>query len=721
VHRNRFIIALAAGLACLAALAPSALAGGKLTVEKNPVGGGTVAATIPERNVITGAAGNPTTILTCGTDCSATVDDYQVCSGPFTCTAHAETVLLTQTAMPGWHFTGWTADCAPVLLSPKGSCSVRMDNDGDDLPVDRTVKANYADVAAPSATLSGPVEGAKLHGTIPLGATAGDNAGVTKVEWFVNNSSIGADTTPGDGFSKTFNTASYPHAQTLTVKVVASDAAGNQSLVGADDQRTYQVDSKTGVHFEAPTPAQDAWVTGPAAVAFAIDGDTPSDAGATLQCQVDDGGYHACSSPLAGSAFAADGTYKVDVKATDDAFPTPNVATVQRTFRVDRTAPVVSMSQPAEGSVQFPAFTPAYSVTEANPADAAPVTCSLDGGAFGTCGALSGLAGGAHTYSVKAVDKAGHETVVTHAFNVDGTPPEAEITNGPAENEIVRTDSVAFGFKATDPSAPLVRECRVDGAFGPCSTASSHSASGLSEGAHVFELRVADAAGNTVTVHRDFVVNAIRPTVAITGGPAEGAVIHDRRASFHFTATGGGVQCSLDSETIYRACSTGGSDTVSGLRDGGHTFRVRVRDASNDEVVKSRTFHVDTSPPAVAPAPRPAAPAPAAPPIQEIRQEIIRQTLNPLLSSSYRAAAKFTVFRRLVLKGVPRGADVSVTCKGRRCPAKSAKKLTRFTKRRLAVGTTLTIRVTKPGTIGKQFLLAVRARRAPRLSITQIA
>ena len=426
----------------------------------------------------------------------------------------------------------------------------------------------------------------------------------------------------------------------------------------------------------------------------------------SFQCGIGGGGLSGCTSPLGAATFANDGTYAVTVKGTDDAGPTPNTAQISRTFHVDRTAPAVAVSRPAEGSAQPKGFTPELTVDEANPVDADAVTCKLDGQAYGPCGALAGLTPGAHSYSVKAVDKAGNETVVTRSFSVDGTAPAVDITGGPKEDEIVSSSTVSFTFSATDPSQPLTRSCRIDGGFGPCSSATTHSRSGLSEGAHVFELRVADAAGNTSTVKREFVVNAVRPAVAITDGPAEGAVIKAKDATFRFAASGGDVQCSLDSTTAYKPCSSGSSHAVSGLADGGHTFRVRVRDAANDEVVQSRTFTVDTS----------VAPPPA------------RPVINALLSSDYKAFRKHTIYKRLVVTNVPSGAKVSVTCKGKKCPTKSFTKtgngnvkLAKFLKKKLRAGTKLTIRVTKEGSIGKQFVLQIRKAKRVKVTISQIA
>jgi hypothetical protein len=225
-----------------------------------------------------------------------------------------------------------------------------------------------------------------------------------------------------------------------------------------------------------------------------------------------------------------------------------------------------------------------------------------------------------------------------------------------------------------------------------------------SEGSHTFALTVADALGNATVVSREVFVNAVRPSVAITSGPADGAVLRSKSATFGFAVAGGGtVSCSLDSETAFRPCSGASSDALSGLSDGAHTFRVRVRDVSDDVAVASRAFAVDTSPP------------------------IVKPFVNSSVMSGFRLVGRFTVFRQLVLKRVPAGATITVTCKGSRCPARSLRRhgrgtvrLAKFARRKLRPGTRLTIQVTKPGFIGKRFVFTIRRGKAPTLAISQI-
>ena len=48
-------------------------------------------------------------------------------------------------------------------------------------------------------------------------------------------------------------------------------------------------------------------------------------------------------------------------------------------------------------------------------------------------------------------------------------------------------------------------------------------------------------------------------------------------------------------------------------------------------------------------------------------------------------------------------------------------KLAKFMKKKLRAGTTLTIRVTKAGTIGKQFVIKIGKGKAPKLTISQFS
>ena len=92
-----------------------------------------------------------------------------------------------------------------------------------------------------------------------------------------------------------------------------------------------------------------------------------------------------------------------------------------------------------------------------------------------------------------------------------------------------------------------------------------------------------------------------------------------------------------------------------------------------------------------------------------------------------KSTAKFTRFTTLQIKAVPIGATLTAVCKapkGKKCPAKSftkknafgTVKLSKWVKKKLPAGTTLTVTVTKPGAfIGAVKTLKVNKKKAPTI------
>ena len=107
---------------------------------------------------------------------------------------------------------------------------------------------------------------------------------------------------------------------------------------------------------------------------------------------------------------------------------------------------------------------------------------------------------GAHTLAATAADQAGNMTTAPRVIVVDNTPPETIITAGPAQGAEVGTDAVTFGFAGSDnltPSTGLLFSSRLDGGlWSAFDSATTTSLAGLAEGAHVFEVRARDLAGN---------------------------------------------------------------------------------------------------------------------------------------------------------------------------------------------------------------------------------
>jgi hypothetical protein len=164
------------------------------------------------------------------------------------------------------------------------------------------------------------------------------------------------------------------------------------------------------------------------------------------------------------------------------------------TWTIDLTNPVVTID-PASEPHDPTNRTSANFVFTSNK-EGSTFQCRLDGGAFSSCSSPKGysnLADGRHTFGVKATDLLGHEGLETvYSWTIDTVPPVTTITSGPAGQ--ANTSSATFAFTSNE--APPTFACSLDGSpFASCASPKSYT--GLAVGAHVFQVRAADAAGNT--------------------------------------------------------------------------------------------------------------------------------------------------------------------------------------------------------------------------------
>jgi hypothetical protein len=666
----------------------------------DPGGGTTVTHPIVHLFVDSPSAGTVTDNhgeISCGTtgsDCSENYTSTRTCAD-FECTSTGPSVTVTASGYP---VSGYTAQLSVCDTSASGvgctnqtfcgftSCTLEMNQNW-------RLKVAWVDTTAPTAPgISGPtVVGPSVRHFNASGST--DNSGsVSSYRYYLDDVDEGL-VDAGTGFDVPVDSLS---AGTHKLSARGRDGTGNESDNSSDF--SFTVDKSTDVSISSPA-ADGGHFNAPPQVTFG-DAEAGQAVCTTLKGGAPVSGPSSCTSPytpdLAGSG---DGDYLARIDFTD---AVGNTDRAERSFRIDTGDPNVTITTPASGQHLKSPFTPAFTATDGGTASGSLVKkCKVDAGAYVDCGPLT-VADGPHTLSVKATDEAGNVREVSVGFVADSTGPVVTINSGPADDSIITRSSATYGWTASDASSPLAQTCKLDAAAATA-CASPKTFASLSEGSHTFTVKVADALGNATEVSREVFVNAVRPSVTITSGPAEGAVLNSKSVTFGFKPAGGGaVSCSLDSETAYRPCSGATSDTLSSLSEGAHTFRVRVRDQSDDTAVASRAFAVDTTSPP-------------------------RKVLNPSLSSSFDRFPKYTVYKRLVLKRVPAGSTVTVKCKGKKCPrafkkkAKGTVKLSKFTKRKLRPGTKLTIRVTKPNTIGKQFVILIRKNKAPKVTISQIA
>jgi len=181
------------------------------------------------------------------------------------------------------------------------------------------------------------------------------------------------------------------------------------------------------------------------------------DPSATFLCTLDGGAWAECSSPYAFSALP-EGTHQFQVQAIDTAGnydPSP----VLRTWTIDLTDPMTTITAGPDAVTVLTAASFSF-----DSPDGAAFHCSLDGAAYVACASpanYTALAGGAHTFSVYAVDAAGNadESPATWAWTVDVTAPDTTVLGGPTG--VVATTSATLSFNADDGAATF--ECRLDG------------------------------------------------------------------------------------------------------------------------------------------------------------------------------------------------------------------------------------------------------------------
>ena len=277
----------------------------------------------------------------------------------------------------------------------------------------------------------------------------------------------------------------------------------------------------------------------------------------------------------------------------------------------DTTPPETSLTAGPSGATRATSAELSFASTETG----AVFECRLDAGAWEACSSprsYTGLADGSHNFSVRARDAAGNtdQTPASRTWTVDTAAPDTTIASGPSG---LTSDSTPT-FALTSSETGAVFECRVDaGAWASCS--SPHTTAALADGAHSFEARATDVAGNAdaTPASRSITVDTRAPSVSLTR-PAAALVTGDSTPAFGGiagTATGDsptvtvrvypGTTASGASVQTLTAMSASGAwsvDATAPLADGRYTAQSEQSDsAGNTGRSAAVTFTVDTAAP----------------------------------------------------------------------------------------------------------------------------
>lgn len=141
-------------------------------------------------------------------------------------------------------YQGNTSTSKVTLPLPQGSHNIKLIGNAPGVKVDRIVfvadqgdqtctptgfgdNCNVPDdTTPPTVALSAPASGSMVSGTSKVSATASDNVGVAKVEFYVNSQLAATSTTSPYSFN--WDTTKVPNGQQVLI-VKAYDAAGNNS------------------------------------------------------------------------------------------------------------------------------------------------------------------------------------------------------------------------------------------------------------------------------------------------------------------------------------------------------------------------------------------------------------------------------------------------------------------------------------------------------------
>jgi hypothetical protein len=148
--------------------------------------------------------------------------------------------------------------------------------------------------------------------------------------------------------------------------------------------------------------------------------------------------------------------------------------------------------------------------------------------------------------------------------------------------------TASFSFSTNESGA--VFQCRLDGAAWDACT-SPRAYTGLADGAHGFEVRAVDAAGNVdpTPATRSWTVDTTAPDTTITSGPPAETTSTSATFSFISSEAGSAFDCRLDNGE-WSSCIS--PKSYSGIRPGNHTFQVRARDSlgNTDPTPASHTW-----------------------------------------------------------------------------------------------------------------------------------
>ncbi len=276
----------------------------------------------------------------------------------------------------------------------------------------------------PTATITLPANNAPVNGLVPLNATASDDLGVVKVEFFVDGSLVGADTT--SPYSYSWNSTTVPNGS-HAVQARATDTKGQ---VGSSTTINVNVANDT----TAPTaPVLTATATAPNTVALSWSASTDANGianyfivrGGVTLTQVGASTLTYTDTTTSGSTTYS---YYIIAKDTIGNPTSSNTATVTTPAALDTTPPSTptNLAGSAISSTQinltWTASTDNIKVAGYDVYRGGSKVATVTTTSFGDAGLTAGTA---YSYYVIAKDAAGNPSPQSATINIATPQPQA--------------------------------------------------------------------------------------------------------------------------------------------------------------------------------------------------------------------------------------------------------------------------------------------------------
>ncbi len=337
-----------------------------------------------------------------------------------------------------------------------------------------------------------------------------------------------------------------------TFQLKAIDSAGNESVVV---EKNWLVDLTNP---SIQLTHQPASITNELSATFQFLGSDSGGSGVdSYECQINNGSYVTCSSPLIEVMTA--GQKVIKVKSVDQAGNKSDA--VEYLWTIDTTAPTVSITNQPASLTNATTASLSFLGTDTGGASISGYQCSFNGSSFTTCSSpnsYNSLSAGIQDFSVKAVDSAGNiGQAVSYQWTVDLTTPMASITSSP--NTLTNAITAQFEFSATPPAGGSITgyECLMNsGAWESC--ASPNNISGLSEGVQTFQVRSIDNNNNrSQATSYQWTIDTTLPVLSIQSSPTSLNNLTATAISFSATDANSisGYQCQINGGQ-YSSCAS---------------------------------------------------------------------------------------------------------------------------------------------------------------------